>query len=55
MEDPEAAQELLNADGVPLGLVYRDTSRPTFDGMAERTIESHKRKSVNSLLDQFSI
>ena len=54
-EDPEAAQELLNSDGVPLGLVYMDTSRPTFDGMAETTIESHNRKSVNSLLDGFAI
>ncbi len=54
-EDPESAQELLNSDGVPLGLVFRDTSRPTFDGMAETTVESHNRKSVDSLMDGFSI
>ena len=28
--DAEAAQEIVNADGIPLGVIYTDSTRPTF-------------------------
>ena len=36
-EDIEAAQDLVNADGIPLGIVFRDTSRPSFDQRVSQT------------------
>ena len=54
-EDIMAAQDLLNADGIPLGLVYRDTSRKTFDQISMDTIGSKEMKSIKSLVDSFSI
>ena len=53
--DIEAAQELLNADGIPLGLVYKDVSRPTFDQKIHDTIGVKEMKSIESLLDCLTI
>ena len=53
--DIEAAQELLNTDGIPLGLVYRDSNRPTFDQKIHETIGIKDMKSIESVLDGFTI
>ena len=53
--DIEAAQEILNADGIPLGLVYKDVSRPTFDEKVHDTIGVKEMKSIESLLDGLTI
>ena len=53
--DAEAAQEIVNADGIPLGLIYKDSSRPTFHQRLGDTTGSKEMKSVESLLDGFSI
>ena len=50
-----AAQELLNADGIPLGLIYKDDTRETFDDRAHNTVGVKQMKSINSLVDGFSI
>ena len=53
--DIEAAQELLNTDGIPLGLVYRDSNRATFDQKIQETIGIKDMKSIKSVLDGFTI
>jgi len=53
--DIEAAQELLNTDGIPLGLVYRDSNRKTFDQKIQETIGIKDMKSIKSVLDGFTI
>ena len=53
--DAEAAQEIVNADGIPLGIIYQDTSRPTFDKRVSDTTGIKDMKSVKSLLDGFTI
>jgi 2-oxoglutarate ferredoxin oxidoreductase subunit beta len=53
--DIEAAQELLNTDGIPLGLVYRDSSRATFDQKIHDTIGIKDMKPIESVLDGFTI
>ena len=54
-EDVEAAQELVNADGIPLGLVYKDLSRPSFDQKAKDTTGAVEMKSPESFLESFKI
>ena len=50
-----AAQELLNADGIPLGLIYKDDTRETFDDRSHKTIGVKEMKSIDSLVNGFSI
>ena len=53
--DAEAAQEIVNAEGIPLGIIYRDTSRPSFDKRVSDTTGIKDMKSVEGLLDGFTI
>jgi len=53
--DAEAAQEVVNADGIPLGIIFRDTSRPTFDQKVKDITGSKEMKSVESLIEGFAI
>ena len=53
--DAEAAQEVVNADGIPLGVIFRDTSRPTFDQKVKDITGSKEMKSVESLIEGFAI
>ena len=53
--DVEAAQEVVNGDGIPLGVIFRDTSRPTFDQKVKDTTGSKEMKSIESLIEGFSI
>jgi len=46
---------LLNADGIPLGLVYRDSDRATFDQKIQETIGIKDMKPIESVLDGFTI
>ena len=54
-EDIEAAQDLVNADGIPLGIIFRDRSRPSFDQRVSQTTGIKEMKSIESLLDGFAI
>ena len=54
-EDVESAQELVNADGIPIGLVYKDLSRPSFDQKVVETTGAVAMKSADTFLDSFKI
>ena len=53
--DVEAAFELSSSGGVPLGVIYKDTTRPTFDDRIEDITEKARVKNVDGLLDGYVI
>ena len=53
--DRDAACKIVNSGGVPLGVIYRDGQRPTFDQrMAEMTQKS-KRRNIEKLIGSYAI
>ena len=42
-------------NGIPLGLVYRDSNRATFDQKIQETIGVKDMKSIENVLDGFTI
>ena len=54
-EDAQAAQDLVDADGVPIGIIYKDLSRVTFDEKLRETTASKTMKSVEDFMDGYSI
>ena len=53
--DAEAAFQVASAPGVPLGVVYRDTSRPTFDARIEEVSQRAPARTPQQLLDGFNL
>ncbi len=53
--DRGAAYNLVEAPGIPLGIVYQDTSRPSFDQMVQEVQEKHPAKSVEELIDSYQL
>ena len=53
--DPKSAFEIASAGGVPLGVIYKDTSRPTFDQRIDEISRKAPAKSPSALLDGFAI
>jgi 2-oxoglutarate ferredoxin oxidoreductase subunit beta len=53
--DPEAAFQVASAPGVPLGVVYKDSNRPTFDQRIDDISEKAPARSVSQLMDSFTI
>ena len=53
--DVDAAFELSSSGGIPLGVIYKDTTRPTFDGRIEDITEQARVKNVDGLLDGYII
>ena len=51
--DREAARGLIAKGGLPLGVIYRDTSRPSFDQMADRVREKAKAKTAEELVASY--
>ena len=49
------AFDLVNNGGIPIGVIYRDTSRPTFDQRIDEVSQKAKIKSVSAMLDSYSI
>ena len=54
-EDAQAAQDLVDADGIPVGIIYKDTSRATFDQKLSQTTGSKSMKTVEDFMGQYSI
>lgn len=50
-----SAMEIINRGGIPLGVVYRDESRPAFHERNEELHTQAKSKSVEELLSGFTI
>ena len=53
--DADAAFQIASAPGVPLGVVYRDTSRPTFDARIEEISQRAPARTPQQLLDGFDL
>jgi 2-oxoglutarate ferredoxin oxidoreductase subunit beta len=53
--DINASFDLVNNGGIPIGVIYRDASRPTFDQRIDEVSQKAKAKSVSALLDSYSV
>jgi len=53
--DGNAAHEIISRGGVPLGIIYKDESRPTLDKQNEELHERIEGKTTEQLLDPFAI
>ncbi len=53
--DLDAAFDIATADGIPLDVLYRDTSRPTLDQRIDEVSEKVKPKTVDAMLDAYLI
>jgi len=53
--DLDAALKIAGANGIPLGVLYRDTTRPTLDQRIDEVSDKVKIKSVESLLAMVAI
>ena len=52
--DRDAAFSIANSGGVPLGIMYRDESRMTFDGRMAEIAEKAKSKTAQDLVDSYA-
>jgi 2-oxoglutarate ferredoxin oxidoreductase subunit beta len=53
--DIAAARKLVGSPGLPVGIIYQDTSRPSFDQRMKEIEESVKVRSVDQLLDTYKV
>ena len=53
--DHEAAFELSSSQGIPLGVIYQDADRPTFDQRIDEISDKARVKTVPGLLDTYTI
>ena len=53
--DRKAAQEIIQAGGLPMGVVYRDESRPTIGQRLDEMQQRVKAKSVEELMAPFAL
>jgi len=51
----QAASALINAPGLPVGLIYEDTSRPSLDQQVQGVQDKVSAKGVEELLDSFQV
>jgi 2-oxoglutarate ferredoxin oxidoreductase subunit beta len=51
----EAAHRLLQEGGVPIGVVYEDTSRPSLDQQFDSIRATHRQKDVAALMGAFDL
>ena len=51
--DKAAAQQLLQQGGIPVGVIYHDTFRPSLDQQVEQMWVKAKPKTVQELMDAF--
>ncbi len=54
-EDIEAAFRIATSDGIPMGLLYKDASRPTFDRQIAGLTEKAGAKSAAELMESYAI
>ena len=53
--DIAAARKLVDSSGLPIGIIYQDTSRPSFDQRMEQIEKGIKITSVEQLLDSYKV
>jgi len=49
------AFSLVNGGGIPVGVIFRDTSRPTFDQRIDDVSQKASPKSVSKMIDSYSL
>ncbi len=54
-KDREQANELIHRPGIPTGIVYQDTSRPSFTQRMEDMHKKVKTRSAQEMVDSFNI
>ena len=54
-EDAEAAFNLATTNGIPIGLLYKNTERPTFDSELVSLAERANPRSVEELVESYAI
>ena len=53
--DHMAAYNLVHAPGIPLGIIYQDTTRPSLDQRLEEVHERVTAKSVEEIMDSYQL
>ena len=53
--DRRAAYDVIQEGGLPIGIVYKDTSRPTLDRRVEQIYERVPGKNAQQLIDSFQL
>lgn len=53
--DLTAARAVIAEGGVPLGVIYEDNDRPSFDEQFAMISNAHKQKTADELLDAYSL
>ena len=53
--DKEQARAIVNSPGVPLGLIYQDTSRPSMDAEIDAIRARIKAKDVATLMSAYDL
>ena len=54
-EDLASAYDIVNEGGVPLGVIYRDGGRMTFDARIEEMARGAKVRSAQQMVDSYAI
>ena len=54
-EDTEAAFSIATSNGIPIGLLYKNTDRPTFDQELVSLAERAKPRSVEELVESYAV
>ena len=54
-EDTEAAFSISTSNGIPIGLLYKNTDRPTFDQELVSLAERAKPRSVEELVESYAV
>ena len=55
VSDLNAARTVIAEGGVPLGVIYEDKDRPSFDEQFSSIRDSHTRKTAEELLNAFAL
>ncbi len=53
--DRRAAYDIIHTGGLPIGVIYRDASRPSFDQRVEEVHGKAKPRNVQQLVDSFQL
>ena len=55
LKQTDMVLDIASNDGIPLGVLYRDTTRPTLDQRIDEVSEKVRAKSLTSMLDSYAI
>ena len=53
--DYEAAQEIVNQGGVPVGVIYKDSDRPSFQDRIDVINDKSFSRQVENMIESYAI